>query len=163
MLDFLDREYTESGILHRFDLHMALQNTTLSNSDTVQAYCVAFIHGVSELEKAGGVLADETKLVLFMANLGTAFQEWQTNIRMQLRKSEALPTLDYLVRDLADEAKRRGQTAAFASSWRPTQAKTKPSEDSSSQRQKERCSHCGLRGHTKDKCFYLRPDIAYEG
>ncbi len=160
MLDFLDREYTESGILHRFDLHMALQNTILSNSDSVQAYCEAFIHGVSELVKAGGVLADDTKLVLFMANLGTAFQAWQTNIRMQLRKSEALPTLDYLVRDLADEAKRRGQSTALLSKGRQVQAEN---QLPTSGRPILHCPQCGLRGHSKDRCFYLHPNLAPEG
>jgi hypothetical protein len=49
-----------------------------------------------------------------MANPGTAFQAWQTNINMQLYTSEALLTLDSLVRDLANEAKRCSQIAAHA-------------------------------------------------
>jgi hypothetical protein len=104
MLDFIDHKYTESGILHKFDLHMKVINTRLSDSNYVQAYSEAFVNGILELERAGGMLADNTKLVLFMANLGNAYQAWQTNIRMQLRKSEALPSLDYLVKDLTDEA-----------------------------------------------------------
>ncbi len=81
---------------------MALQDNTFCSSSSDYAYCEAFIYGVSLLENAGGVLADERTLVLFMANLGTAFQAWQINIKMQLQKSDSLPTLDYLVRDLVD-------------------------------------------------------------
>ncbi len=82
MLDFIDHEYTKSGILYKFDLHMKVINTRLSDTNSVQAYSEAFVNGILELERAGGVLADNTKLVLFMANLGNAYQTWQTNIRM---------------------------------------------------------------------------------
>jgi hypothetical protein len=52
----------------------------LSDSNSVQAYSEAFVNGISELEKAGRVLADDTKLVLFMANLGNAYRAWQPHI-----------------------------------------------------------------------------------
>lgn len=115
MLDFINCEYTESGILYKFDLHMKVINTRLSNSNSVQTYSEAFVNGISKLEIAGRVLADDTKLVLIMANLGGAFQAWQTNIRMQLRESETLPTLDYLVRDLTDEARQQNGQKALIS------------------------------------------------
>jgi hypothetical protein len=64
---------------------MNVINTRLSDAYSVQAYSEAFVNGISELKNAGGVLAVDKKLVLFMANLGSAYQAWQTNIRMQLR------------------------------------------------------------------------------
>ncbi len=92
------------------------------------------MHGVFQLKKAGEMLAVKTKLVLFMANHRTAFQRWLTNITMPHCKVEAHLSLDYLVRDLADEVKMQNQLSALTAPWKPSKTKNKFSEDYSSQR-----------------------------
>jgi hypothetical protein len=79
-LAFIDCEYTKFGILHKFDLHMKVINTKLSDSNSVQGYSDAFVNKILELENAGGVLADDTRLVLHVkvweCPPGLANQNW---------------------------------------------------------------------------------------
>ncbi len=110
------------------------------------------------------VPADSTKLVLFIAN---AFQAWQTNIRMKLHKSENLPSLDYLVRDLTHAAwqgnAQKVMTKQVHTSGSVQKAIKEKQELGNNTYSKIECPHCHHLSHEGNSHFHKYPDKALPG
>lgn len=108
----LQQLYDAKGFVLRLTLQSNLYNCRLDQYSSVDEYASKFKGLLVANAEQDFVLKNESKVILFLNNLGSAYPLWVTAVRSSVRRS--VSDLDELISELIDEARVEGRNESLA-------------------------------------------------
>ena len=156
----LERLYAPRGFSSEFILFKEFFGATLSSLGTVENYLATIQRILTSLKAKDLKLPNKLIIAWTLHNLGPEFDAFIASTTQTYRAESNEIDMDNLFADLMDESRRIhniNEKALIAKNSKNSKPRNKNADKSESAL---KCDHYGRKGHKKDSCWKLHPELA---
>lgn len=131
--------------------------------NSMTTFIVEFKKLYQDLQQLDSPLSERHATFAFLNATEGAFPIWADRQRAQGRDKKSAPSLEDLMSDIQDEARKLENDSSGSSFFagKDSQKKSKDSKKSNdSKKDSKKCEVCGVKGHVKSKCWVEHSELA---